>query len=171
MICNSNNPDAKIKGDVIAVFAESLAVDEIARIVLEDVKLGVIDPEKWYPMDVYLRMINKTYELIKEDGVRKIAETVGHRAPLPPDVDIVQLFSILNEKYHEHHCDDNSTIDVDITSPNLITIESDTPYPCEFDKTVYLEMAKRFQKSAAIYEIGNECRKTGGKKCIYKITW
>jgi hypothetical protein len=32
-------------------------------------------------------------------------------------------------------------------------------------------MAKRFQKSAAIYEIGEECRKTGGEKCTYKITW
>jgi len=55
---------------------------------------------------------------------------------------------------------------------NLITLESSTPYPYEFDQGIIIAMAQRFEPTARLtHDAFKPCRKSGGGSCTYHVTW
>ncbi len=58
---------------------------------------------------------------------------------------------------------------------NKVEIRCDNPYPCDFDRGIVEQMAKRFKPTGVIIKIKHNeaegCRKKGGKFCIYIVSW
>ncbi len=59
------------------------------------------------------------------------------------------------------------------TGENSVTIISNTPFPCDFDRGIIVAMANKFRGATRItveHEPGS-CRKSGQPKCFYRIDW
>ena len=52
-----------------------------------------------------------------------------------------------------------------------IEVTSDTPYPCEADFGIVTGMANKFEAKARTVHGPGPCRRRGGTKCTYVVTW
>lgn len=57
------------------------------------------------------------------------------------------------------------------TGNNEGYVESNNPYPCDFNIGIVEGMAKRFVPTAQVRHAEGECRKIHGNVCRYKVNW
>lgn len=146
-------------------------------------------PDGWYPLERWLNALERIgnefgHYLLYQSGM-----TTPKNAVFPPTVvDIHSALKCIDIAYHMNHATHGQAmfnpgngqmqegighyVYAHVPGKNLITIESSTPYPCDFDKGIVIAMAQRFQPNAAlIHDSSKPCRKKGGSSCAYHVAW
>jgi hypothetical protein len=143
----------------------------------------------WYPLELWLKALERIGNEFGQVLLFQSGMTTPKNAVFPPTVtDIHSALKCIDVAYHMNH----AVLSESMFSPgtgemregighysyahapgkNLITMESTTPYPCDFDRGIIIAMAQRFQPTATIIHDGTKpCRKRGGASCAYHIAW
>lgn len=117
-----------------------------------------------------------------------IGKKIPENALWPPGVtDISSAIPSIDAAYHmNHRCDGVSMFDPETNtmmegighylcervSKRKIVATSDTPYPCEFDRGIYLGLGRRFEPTLEVELIDVETsRRRGGVLSRYVLTW
>ncbi len=143
----------------------------------------------WYPLARWLKALERIgnefgHYLLYQSGM-----TTPKNAVFPPTVtDIHSALRCIDVAYHMNHATHGESMFNPVTGQmgegighyvyahvlgkKQVTIESTTPYPCDFDRGIVIAMAQRFQPSAALtHDASKPCRKNGGASCSYHVTW
>lgn len=145
--------------------------------------------DKWYSLDRWLNALRRIGNEFGDALLHQSGMTTPKNAVFPPTVtDIRSALQCIDIAYHMNH----SVLGEPMFNPNsgqmlegighygyahvagssLITIESTTPYPCDFDQGIIIAMAQRFQSSAVLtHDASRPCRKHGSERCTYHVTW
>ncbi|MCY1079177.1 hypothetical protein [Archangium lansingense] len=147
------------------------------------------EPSAWYPLELWLKTLERIgnefgHVLLFQSGM-----TTPKNAIFPPTVtDIHSALKCIDIAYHMNHAMRGETMFSPNTGEmrdgighysyahtpgkNLVTMESSTPYPCDFDRGIIIAMAQRFQPTATIlHDATKPCRKRGGGSCAYHVAW
>jgi hypothetical protein len=146
------------------------------------------EPGNWYSLEHWLKTLKRIGDEFGHFLLYQSGMTTPKNAVFPPTVtDIHSALKCIDVAYHMNHAMHGESM----FSPNtgemregighysyshapgkkLITIESSTPYPCDFDRGIIIAMAQRFQPAATLTHDSKGCRKRGGHSCAYHITW
>jgi hypothetical protein len=154
-----------------------------------DTGLAVLQPDKWYPLDSFLRAFDRIGAEFGELTVRTSGLHINKKASVPGDVlsDIHQTFTILDQGYHFNHAKNGVPMFNPQTGqmtegighfttrpgPNKreLMCEIDTPYPCAFDEGIVRGFAQRFDPMSRVTHDPKICRKKGHKACLIHISW
>ncbi|MFY0524626.1 hypothetical protein ACN28I_16150 [Archangium gephyra] len=144
--------------------------------------------DKWYSLDLWLNALRRIGNEFGHALLHQSGMTTPKNAVFPPTVtDIRSALQCIDIAYHMNH----AVLGQPMFNPgtgqmfegighygyshavgtSLITIESTTPYPCDFDQGIIIAMAQRFQTSAVLTHDASRCRKHGSDRCAYHVTW
>jgi hypothetical protein len=143
----------------------------------------------WYSLERWLNTLKRVGTEFGHFLLYQSGQTTPKNAVFPPTVkDIHSALQCIDVAYHMNHAVQGESM----FSPNTgemregighykyshtqgtrrITIESSTPYPCDFDQGIIVAMAQRFEPSARLmHDASKPCRKNGGASCSYHINW
>jgi hypothetical protein len=143
----------------------------------------------WYSLQHWLKTLKRIGNEFGHFLLYQSGMTTPKNAVFPPTVkDIHSALQCIDVAYHMNHALQGEAM----FSPNtgemregighyrytnlpgkkLITIESSTPYPCDFDQGIIIAMAQRFETGARLtHDVSKPCRKNGGACCTYHIAW
>ncbi|WP_257452958.1 hypothetical protein [Archangium lipolyticum] len=169
----------------------------IAKSILVEEGLGTedgsgavkFDAGRWYPLERWLNVLTRIEKEYGRFLLYQSGMTTPKNAVFPPTVtDIHSALKCLEVAYHMNHAVQGEPMFNPSTGEilegighygyahapgkNLISVESSTPYPCDFDQGIIFAMAQRFQPSALLtHDASGPCRKNGGERCTYHVTW
>ncbi|MFE8599614.1 hypothetical protein [Archangium violaceum] len=147
------------------------------------------EPSAWYPLERWLKTLERIGNEFGQVLLFQSGMTTPKNAVFPPTVtDIHSGLKCIDVAYHMNHAVRRESMFNPETGEmregighynyshtpgkNLITMESTTPYPCDFDRGIIIAMAQRFQPSATIlHDAARPCRKRGGASCAYHVAW
>jgi hypothetical protein len=185
-------PNVEVNGQTVLSVANGLnAMKNLGLKILEENGISNPKPEAWYSQGLWLNSFKQISEKIGDKTLNIIGKSIPDNAKFPPEInDIYKALASIDIAYHMNHRLNNNIL-FNITtgkmfegighynyrkiSDNEIEIKCDNPYPCEFDKGIIEQMAKRFKPAGAFIRIDHDelkgCRKKGGNICTYLISW
>lgn len=143
----------------------------------------------WYSLPRWLRTLKRIGNEFGHFLLYQSGMTTPKNAVFPPTVtDIHSALQCIDVAYHMNHALHGEAMFspntgemregighyryTNVPGQKLITIESSTPYPCDFDQGIIIAMAQRFEPSARLTHADPKlCRKSGGVCCTYHISW
>jgi hypothetical protein len=158
----------------------------------EGVGMAQLVPDKWYPLDAFLRAFDRIQQEFGEFTLRQAGLHVPKKAAPPEGEstfrDIHTAFRTLDMGYHFNHAKEGKAmfnpqtgemsegIGHFKTKPvpgksNQVICEADSVYPCSFQEGIVLGLAQRFDSMARVAHDLKSCRKKGASVCVYNITW
>jgi hypothetical protein len=146
----------------------------------------VIDPQKWYPLENWLRAFGRIGQEVGPTVLAQIGASVMQNIEWPPGMSSVEgLIRFIDVGYHMHHRKDGRVMFDQRTGAVLpgignfsykgedktrYLIECANPYPCSFDKGILSGALRRLGTgSMAVHDGVAECRTKGGKCCTYVV--
>ncbi|MGF1506185.1 MAG: hypothetical protein ACFB51_13800 [Anaerolineae bacterium] len=167
----ATNPDVEVSGQsMLSVVAGML--DEVQPI-LDKYGIEAIDPEGWYPQQVFIDMFKELQEAKGANmyNLISIGMLIPENAPFPPDInDIPSALASLHTAYHMNHRNDVEERGWVVEEPEegVYIAKSNSPYPHNFEYGIVYGMCKRFAPEDAdwIVEIAEQTDEHGA----YKVT-
>ena len=146
----------------------------------------VIDPNRWYPLDNWLRAFGRIGQEVGPTVLAQIGASVMQNIQWPPGMTSVEgLIRFIDVGYHMHHRKNGKVMFDDKTGAmvpgignfsfkgedkNRYLIECANPYPCSFDKGILGGALRKLGTgSLAVHDTTTECRGKGGKACTYVV--
>jgi hypothetical protein len=146
----------------------------------------VIEPNKWYPLDGWLRAFGRIGQEVGPTVLAQIGASVMQNIQWPPGMTSVEgLIRFIDVGYHMHHRKNGKVMFDDKTGTvlpgignfsykgedkNRYLIECANPYPCSFDKGILGGALRKLGTgSLAVHDSTTECRSKGGKACTYVV--
>lgn len=171
-------PDAEVYGQAMLAFVESIRFENFKPILAKH-GLSEIDPQKWYPQQLWLDVFND----IESDNDSmsnmvsigmKIAETAPPELDSVPFVDLMKGFGE-NSYAAFNRGEDIGYIDTEVVGDKHLVMVDATPYPDEFVYGAYYAMARRFLPNGSdftvAYDEDEPRRSTGGDVTKVHIQW
>ncbi|MBN2134754.1 MAG: hypothetical protein JW737_03405 [Acidobacteria bacterium] len=169
----SKNPDVKVSGGAILAFLDALNNRELGLKYLEKHGILNIEAKKFYSQQAFL-LTQK--DLAETMGVAIALEATGANIPLelPPEK-AKTVFEIF-ENWQKHYMDNNigdteSYFRIIERGENYLLLETNNPYPCDFDRGLIKAFAHFVQPEAKVVKWGSKCRSHGDDACTYHISW
>ncbi|MFX0183939.1 MAG: hypothetical protein ACFE95_12720 [Candidatus Hodarchaeota archaeon] len=152
----------------------------------------VADANTWYSQQKWLDAFFLISQKVGSSTLYQIGRNIPKNAVFPPDITSVETaLQSIDVAYHMNHRNKHGTVLFDPTrndrvmlegighykyekaaEPNKVVLICENPYPCDFDRGIIVEMARRFDISAHVYHDDTQpCRKRGGNSCTYIVTW
>jgi hypothetical protein len=146
----------------------------------------VLDPEGWYPMEAQLRAFARASQQMGDSVLHQIGVSVAKSVEwLPSMKDIKTFAEAMDVGYHLNHRKHG----MPMWDPGMghmkegighyvfrkredgaVEIESNTPYPCAFDKGLLFGGIRRLDAVGAIlHDESSPCRKRGHSSCVYIV--
>lgn len=161
--------------DALARFSEEyqqLARDALAENGVEDPS-----PEEWYPQQAWLN----TFETLAAETEPHILDRLGEQIPDVAEwpsggASVEDGLAAIDEAYQLNHrgSDDIGYYRFESIDDRTATVTCKNPYPCPFDRGLIRSTARRNAPVEAfvfVEERGDECRRDGGEKCTYTVSW
>ncbi|GHV22598.1 hypothetical protein AGMMS49959_13680 [Planctomycetales bacterium] len=191
-------PDIEVNAPTVYAIIDGVGVfTNLSRRYLGQVGIGtvvdkklVLDMDGWYSQAAWLQAFENIAKQIGDRVLFNIGYSIPRNAEFPAQVtDIDTAIQSIDIAYHCNHRKNGQPLFDAATgvkrdgighygyarvSPtiNEIVCVSHNPYPCAFDRGIYLAMARRFQPTARIvHDDAQECRQHGAETCTYRITW
>lgn len=167
------------------IIGSQLLLEEGIGAIGED-GLARIEPDAWYPLDAWLRVLQRIGtqfgdRVLFQIGTALVSAGTTH-APT-----IHEALRGLDGIYHRNHRLDGRLMFDERSGrvhegighygyeaepdAKIIRARCDNPYPCAFDVGILTWLAQRCEPSATIAHAGHECRKNGQGACTYRIAW
>lgn len=185
-------PDVEVNGQTVLSIANGLgAMKSIGLQILEENGLKDIKPEAWYPQQAWLNAFKQIADRVGINTLVKIGASIPDNAKFPPEIDtIFKALSAIDVAYHLNHRLKGQVLFDPATgkmgegighyhyqqlNEHSVLITCDNPYPCDFDRGIIEQMAKRFKPTGAIIKLDHDesvsCRKKGDEACRYTVSW
>lgn len=186
------NTDVEVNGQTVIAIANGLgSMKETGlRILAEN---GITDPhtDHWYPQQLWLNAFKQISEKVGIKTLHLIGTSIPENANFPPEInDVHKALASIDVAYHMNHRIKNKIM-FDMKTGKLdegighyhykklgeksVEITCDNPYPCDFDQGIITAMAKKFLPAGTKIHMDHDeakgCRKKGGSKCTYIISW
>lgn len=169
----------------------------IASKILAEEGLGAIDenglakfqPDEWYPLKGNLKALFRIGDEYGDYVLRQAGSAVLKNATFPPNVtDLQSGLASLDIAYHMNHAHGRKPMFSaalgkieegignygckPIAGKKEVHMVCSNPYPCAFDQSLILALAKRFQPTASlVHQEPAKCRSKSGTSCTYVVTW
>lgn len=155
----------------------------------EGVGMAEIDPDKWYPLDQFLRAFQRIGAEFGDYTLRQVGVQIPKNAVFPPSYrDLLTALSTMDLGYHFNHGKNNQPLfnaqtgqivaegighmnAKPVAGKKLIIMDVDTPYPCAFDEGIVTGLAQRFEPTSTVTHDPKSCRKRGAERCLYNVAW
>jgi hypothetical protein len=149
----------------------------------------VVEPSGWYPMGAWVAAKHEIVNLIGPQKGYEVGKQIARFAELPPTIrDIVTALDGMDVSYHMNHRKNGEVMfnpangkmleGIGHTRPvsgrgtRRIVVESDSPYPCDVDRGIVIGFSARFEPNIVIEHLTDAgCRKQGGERCRYALSW
>jgi hypothetical protein len=145
-----------------------------------------IDPQKWYPLENWLRAFNRIGQEVGSAVLTQIGASVMQNIEWPPGMTSVEgLVRFIDVGYHMHHRKNGQPMFDQRTGAmtpgignfqfkgedkNRYFVECANPYPCAFDKGILGGALRRLGTGTlAVHDSATECRIRGGRSCTYVV--
>ncbi|HEX8538430.1 MAG TPA: hypothetical protein VF664_13260 [Cystobacter sp.] len=148
------------------------------------------EPDAWYPLAGYLRVLERIRKDFGEVALRQVGAAIPRLArAMPNGIDVRAAFEQLDVTYHMNHAVNGQPMFSESTGQLLdgighyqahpiprhkqIFCECTGPYPCAFDEGLLLAFARFHEPSATLthLEPATTCRNQGAARCTYSVTW
>lgn len=148
--------------------------------------LVVVNPEDWYACDAYLRAFARASQQMGDAVLHQIGVSVMKTAQWPTDVrDVKALMQTMDLCHYVRHRK-NGRVMADPASGRIgdgvghyrarpvgkadLEVESDTPYPCAYDKGLLFGGLRRLHATGSVvHDATQSCRKKGQRSCVYLV--
>ncbi len=186
------DPDVEVNGQTVLAVANGLGIMKMTGLkILEDSGLKNIQPNMWYPQQLWLNAFRQISENVGFRTQYQIGLSIPENAEFPAEIDdIFKALASIDTAYHMNHRLHGKVLYDPETgkmtegighyhykkiSNNMAEIECDNPYPCDFDKGIIMQMARKFKPETGLVKIEHEeskgCRKNGASACRYTVSW
>ncbi|WP_044187469.1 hypothetical protein [Hyalangium minutum] len=155
----------------------------------DGVGMAKLDPEKWYPLDAFLRAFDRVQAEFGDYTLKQSGLYIVKKASQPGDflTGIARAFETLDMGYHYNHAKSGKRMFDPQTGQMLegighykvrtvpgktqVFVDADTPYPCAFEEGLVTGLGQQFNAGAKVMHDPKTCRKKGAPACTYSITW
>ena len=137
-------------------------------------KYGISNPEagQWYKQQSWLDAFKEIAENVGPTNLRLIGKSIIKSAQFPPIENTQQAFSVIDVAYKMNHKGGEigyyKLLSYD-ESNKTIKMETNTPYPEEFDNGIFLGVFDKFKPKGG-YSPTSTYKKVGDK-IEYTINW
>jgi hypothetical protein len=153
-----------------------------------DQSLADFDRSVWYPEEAMLNVFEAISSEVGTNSLYGVGRAMVENAVLPPHIsDIHSALGSLDAAYHMNHRRKGVVMFDPLTGVmlegighmvttsapegNRITVVSNTPYPCDFERGIVGGFAARFTPTArTTHDNSAPCRRKGAESCSY-VTW
>ena len=138
-----------------------------------------LDPESWYPMQLWLTIFRDIIEQQGFQGTLNLVD-IGRRyvdTTLLPDgvCTLDDAIIAVNDTYQLNHRNGYAgELSIVIMGDGQMQVIDHTPYPCDFTYGMLYGLAHRFKKAGRMPIVRHDdlsCRKRSDDTCTYDITW
>jgi hypothetical protein len=177
-------------GSFTLLASKILLESGLGKIDAEGVGMAVLEPEKWYPLDAFLRAFDRIQNEFGEFTLRQAGLYMHKKATPASDTtfkDISSAFATLDMGYHYNHAKNNQAMfnpqtgqmtegighfkARTVPGKNQVHCDADSVYPCAFQEGIVQGLAQRFDPQARVTHDAKSCRKKGAATDTYTITW
>jgi len=170
----ASSENVLVNGETILSFVNSLPAFKDDRLVLLE-KHGISNPTagKWYPQYRWLKAFKDIADNIGETNLRIIGKAIIKSAKFPPIKDLKDGMEVINKAYTMNHSGGEigyyrlKTYD---ENNKKIVMETNTPYPIEFDNGIFLGVFDKF-KPVNFRNAKCIARNLSGNIYQHDITW
>jgi len=176
------DPKAEVNGYSLLGFFQCLRREEI-RPFLDAYGLDELDPDKWYPVQDWLDVLNHVAEERPGQAIfdfvavgMKVAETTR----FPPEFDtlpLTEIFRIGNEDFrtNQHRGGDVGEIVLEVIGPKHVIQKVRTAYPDDFWYGIFYGICRRYllpgTQFTLYYDEDTPRRDHGGEWTLIHIMW
>ena len=135
--------------------------------------ISEVSANDWYPADTFAAVLDVVERDAGASTVNKLGAAMTesmewHGSPGSPE----EAFAMLSDGLYTCHRGQVGDYETAVEADGQVTVDADTPYPCEFDKGVLKRTAKEFgAEFPNVEEVGDGCRDEGANTCVYRISW
>ncbi|MEO1440101.1 MAG: hypothetical protein AAFV33_06830 [Chloroflexota bacterium] len=174
------DPAVEVHGQPMQTFVECISKSEVAPI-LNDLGIDGINPEKWYPQQLWLDIFNRltakqqAFLTFVDIGMRTIELT-----RYPDEVKNIPFVDFMvhgaNQTHqHNHRGGDAGEYQVSLAGDNHIVVKARVAYPDDFVYGCYYQLTKQFKPEdtdfLVKYDENEPKREDGGEYTVIHITW
>lgn len=173
--------DVLVKGGVLTAFLEAFGAyrsrgERVLARHLDLEKGAEISQAKLYPCHQLLAGLRELQEQFGPAFMQRVGQFLYERVEFPSELETYESGLMSSGPvYLENHVNAEGKIGnyrYEKLGPRSGRMICDNPYPCAFDKGIYLGMAKNFGVEATVtHEEDEPCRRDGGERCILRIEW
>ncbi len=166
-------PESEFIGQSMISLIE--AAQEDIQHVLNAYHIDEIDPDEWYPGDLYMDILKDLAG--PSHNLVSIGMKIPEKATYPPLIDSLEMALLtINDAYQmdQRHGYNGSYVTQQIDDRDFVVIARN-PFPCDFDYGILSSLCRRFLPPGTSFTVKHddtcECRKDGADSCTYHITW
>lgn len=153
-------------------------VRERATRMLAEKGLSPLRPDRWFPLDPLLQVLQDIQEQIGPSTVRSIGRKLPEMASFPADPGTLEEgLRAIDVAYRKEHRGTGNigAYRFELVGRRAGQLVSDTPYPCDLDLGIIEAISDRCRPRDALWvRIDHDpatCRRRGDLACTYHIRW
>ena len=145
----STSDTVMVNGETILSFVNALPAFKDDRLKLLE-KYGIFNPTagKWYNQQQWLNAFKDISVNVGETNLRIIGKAIIKNAKFPPISNMKEAMESINKAYMMNHSGGSivyyKLISIDENNKKII-METNTPYPTEFDNGIFLGVFDKFK--------------------------
>jgi predicted hydrocarbon binding protein len=161
---------AAINGVVNALTADNIVFKDFPR----SNELKKVEDSKYYPLDLYLALVDYLEEKFSPTVLFMLGESVGRAVidtSFPPDLkSVVEALDLL-QKAHEQFCKPvEGEFRVIEDREGVVKLRYTAPYNCILQEGLLSEIARNYGgRFPSVSHV--ECRRDGKEACIYEMKY
>lgn len=169
-----DDPDASVLGRVMVGILNSLEHEAVLQ-VLNTYHLATVDPDSWYPMQMWGRVLRA---LTPQCEMVHLGRTLITHLPLPAEVKRLSLPDALyrfDDLYHKTHQGSVGHFDVQMLNERHALLEANVPYPDDMIYGMLWQLCQRCLPPATPFNVSYDRRtpprKQGGQVTRLHVRW
>lgn len=158
-------------GSALQSFLEASPLEWERDILLNQVGLESIDPNKWYPLDVARKLYYGVEAMMGSQSLMRVGKAIIENAKLPdPPSNPKDALTNIQKVYQMIVRGTGlGEIVVNEIDSDTISLVFSTPFPCLLDQGMIMGCASIYGKTADIEHIGSSCRDKSSDHCVYIV--
>ena len=174
------DPKVEVHGQPMQTFLECITKSSVKR-VLDKLEIKEIDPEKWYPQQLWMDIFNElAAKKLKLSTFVDLGMRVIELTRYPEEVKNIPFVDFMvggaNQTHsHNHRGGDAGDYDVSLVADNHIVVKARVPYPDDFVYGCFYQLTKQFKPEGSTFSVKYDPnlkkRENGGERTVINITW
>lgn len=172
--------DAEVLSDGVRAIIDGLDLmrPTALRILADNGIDPAMPPGHWYPQQHLLDALRTIFRSVGPASVHAIGRRVPSGVPWPPGLRALgEALAAVDVAYRMNHRGPEGLgrYHAEPRGERELVLDSDTPYPCEFDHGIVEGVCDRFRPADSarvlvVHEPG-PCRTHGAERCGYRVSW
>ena len=166
-------PGVEINGQTILATIDGLG--DVARAAFQQRGVAAIDPDGWYPQQMWLDVLQELDQSGAENLV-SVGMKIPEHAIFPPEINSLHsALASIDVAYHmNHRGGEIGHYHYEKVGDNHARLVCDNPFPSDFDYGIIYAMTRRYAEQGMDFKVvraESPCRHNRDDYCIYEVTW